>query len=151
MKKNVKYQKVIKIIESTLISEPPLSIQGKMSLMASILHSEFDHWTFCGFYVMVEPDLLEIGPYQGHVLACSHIKLGKGVCGKAAREKRTIIIDDVLTFPDYISCDSLTRSEIVVPVYYKDNFVAVLDIDSPYLSDFDEVDQSFLEIAVGRM
>ena len=151
MRKNEKYKKVIKILESTLISQPPLSLQGKMSLMASILHSEFDHWTFCGFYVIVKPDLLEIGPYQGHVLACSHINFGRGVCGIAAKEKRTIIVDDVKSFPDYISCDPFTRSEIVIPVYYKKQFVAVLDIDSPTHSDFDEIDQAFLETAVSIM
>ena len=151
MRKNEKYKKVIKILESTLISQPPLSLQGKMSLMASILHSKFDHWTFCGFYVIVKPDLLEIGPYQGHVLACSHIKFGRGVCGIAAKEKRTIIVDDVKSFPDYISCDPFTRSEIVIPVYYKKQFVAVLDIDSPTHSDFDEIDQAFLETAVSNM
>ena len=63
MNKDKKYNKVIEILESTLISAPPLSLQAKMSLMAAILHSEFNHWLFCGFYVVVKADLLEIGPY----------------------------------------------------------------------------------------
>ena len=122
-----------------------------MSLMAAILHSEFKHWLFCGFYVKTKPALLEIGPYQGHVLACSHIKFGKGVCGNVAKEERTIIVDNVLEFPGYISCDPKTRSEIVVPVFHNGQLIAVLDIDSPNLSDFDETDGAFLEKAVSIM
>ena len=145
MKKGVKYQKVIKIIESTLISEPPLSFQGKMSLMASILHSEFDHWTFCGFYVMVEPDLLEIGPYQGKIIPCTHINFGMGVCGTVAVNKETLIVKDVLKYPNYISCDSETVSEIVVPIFQNKKLVAVLDIDSKKIDDFNEIDKLYLE------
>ena len=151
MNKENKYNKVIKILESTLTSTPPLFAQAKMSLMAAILHSEFKHWLFCGFYVKTKPDLLEIGPYQGHVLACSHIKFGKGVCGNVAKEEKTIIVDNVLEFPGYISCDPKTRSEIVVPVFHNGQLIAVLDIDSPNLSDFDETDGAFLEKAVSIM
>ena len=68
-----------------------------------------------------KPDLLEIGPYQGHVIACSHIKFGKGVCGNVAKKEKTIIVDNVLEFPSYISCDPKTRSEIVVPVFIMGN------------------------------
>ena len=151
MNRDKKYNKAIEILESTLISAPPLSLQAKMSLMAAILHSEFSHWSFCGFYVMVKADLLEIGPYQGHILACSHIKVGKGVCGNVAKKKKTIIVDNVLEFPDYISCDPYTRSEIVLPVFHSGQFIGVLDIDSPNLSEFNATDKTFLEKAIALM
>ena len=87
MNKQKKYNRVINILKTTFTTELGLSLQAKMSLMSAVLHSEFDHWVFCGFYVMVTPNLLEIGPYQGHILACTHIPIGRGVCGTAAKKK----------------------------------------------------------------
>lgn len=119
---------------------------GKMASISSILHRWFPEWLFVGFYRTIQLDLLEIGPYQGDILACGRIPFGKGVCGTAAMEKKTVIVPDVMKFPGYIACDSLTRSEIVVPVIREGRVTAVLDIDSEILSAFSEIDQKALEV-----
>ena len=99
-------------------------------------------WT--GFYRVVDQELL-LGPFQGPV-ACMHIPYGKGVCGSAWKQRETIVVPDVEQFPGHIACSSLSRSEIVVPVFSKDGEVqAVLDIDSKELSTFDDTDRQYLE------
>ena len=90
-------------------------------------------------------NLLEIGPYQGNLIACGHITFDRGVCGAAATNKKSIIVDDVSSFPDYIACDDQTISEIVVPVIKNDKLIAILDIDGDTEGQFDNEDQSFLE------
>ena len=85
-----------------------------------------------------------LGPFQGP-LACVHIGYGKGVCGTAWKERRTVVVPDVEQFPGHISCSSESRSEIVVPVFHGDEVIAVLDIDSRDLNTFDEVDARWLE------
>ena len=145
MNKQKRYDRVLHILKTTFATELGLSLQAKMSLISAVLHSEFDHWVFCGFYVMVTPELLEIGPYQGHILACTHIPIGRGVCGISAKEKKTIIVDDVENFPNYISCDSDTKSEIVIPILLDQEVVSILDIDSPFLSDFNQTDKVSLK------
>jgi L-methionine (R)-S-oxide reductase len=92
-----------------------------------------------------EKNELVLGPFQGPV-ACTRISLGKGVCGTAWKEKRTIIVDDVDQFPGHIACSSESKSEIVVPAFDKNgNVVMVLDVDSDQLSAFDEIDKIYLE------
>lgn len=91
-----------------------------------------------GFYLLYGEELL-LGPFQGKP-ACIHIPVGQGVCGTAVAEKKPIMVKDVHTFPGHIACDSASRSEIVLPIWHKDKIVGVLDIDSPYLSRFDETD-----------
>jgi L-methionine (R)-S-oxide reductase len=121
-----------------------------MSTIASVVHHAFGHlWT--GFYRVVEPErLLRVGPYQGSV-GCLEIAFGRGVCGTAARERKTVIVPDVQTFPGHIVCDALARSEIVVPVARASGeLVAVLDLDSAMLDTFDEVDARSLEALVHR-
>ena len=145
MNKKNKYDKVSRKIETAFSSDLALSFESKMSLISAVLHMEFGHWIFCGFYVMRGPSILEIGPYQGNILACTHIPIGLGVCGTSAKEKKTIVVDDVRTYTNYISCDSDTISEIVVPIIHNKEVKAVLDIDSPLLSDFDEIDKISLE------
>jgi len=113
--------------------------------MAAILKMEFSEWIFCGFYRVIKPNLLEIGPYQGNILACSHIAFDRGVCGASASKKKTIIVDDVSTFPGYISCDEKTVSEIVVPLIKNDDLIAVLDVDGNRVGQFNRIDQLFLE------
>jgi GAF domain-containing protein len=99
-------------------------------------------WT--GFYRVKNGELV-LGPFQGPV-ACMHIGYGKGVCGTAWKEQQTIIVPDVEQFPGHIACSSLSRSEIVVPVFDIDgSVVAVLDIDSKDLSTFDNTDRQYLE------
>jgi L-methionine (R)-S-oxide reductase len=115
-----------------------------MATLSAIVHHAFGHlWT--GFYRVVEPALLRVGPYQG-TLGCLDIQFGKGVCGTAAAERRTIIVQDVSSFPGHITCDPRSRSEIVVPVFDATKaLIAVLDIDSSRLAAFDEEDRTGLE------
>jgi L-methionine (R)-S-oxide reductase len=111
-----------------------------MATIAALVHHAFGHlWT--GFYRVVEEGrLLRVGPYQGS-LGCIDITFGRGVCGSAAAEMRTIIVADVQKFPGHITCDARSRSEIVVPVKgQKGELIAVLDVDSDSLSAFDEND-----------
>jgi L-methionine (R)-S-oxide reductase len=116
-----------------------------MATIAALLHHAFGHlWT--GFYRVVVPgQLLRIGPYQGS-LGCLDIAFGRGVCGTAAAEMKTVIVQDVEKFPGHITCDARSRSEIVVPVLdYQGDLIAVLDIDSDRLNAFDAEDQQGLE------
>jgi L-methionine (R)-S-oxide reductase len=116
-----------------------------MATVSALLHGAFAFlWT--GFYRVVRTgELLRIGPYQGS-LGCLEIAFGRGVCGIAAAERRTIIVDDVSLFPDHITCDPRSRSEIVVPVFGRSNeLIAVLDIDSLEVGAFADEDQAGLE------
>jgi L-methionine (R)-S-oxide reductase len=116
-----------------------------MATISCLVHHAFGHlWT--GFYRVVEPErLLRVGPYQG-TLGCLEIAFGKGVCGTAAAERRTVVVPDVEQFPGHIACDSRARSEIVVPVFGPDGSLhAVLDVDSEQLSAFDQEDAVGLE------
>jgi L-methionine (R)-S-oxide reductase len=96
---------------------------------------------------LVKGDELVLGPFQGPV-ACTRIALGKGVCGAAWKQEETLIVSDVDAFPGHIACSSLSKSEIVVPVFFEGKVVAVLDADSEELSQFDETDARFLEEVV---
>lgn len=145
MKKIDRYEKVLTEFDSIIFGKLELSAQAKMSLLSALLYMEFSHWTFCGFYRIKNPDLLEIGPYQGNLLPCTHINIGRGVCGTSLKEKKTIIVNDVREYDNYISCDSETLSEIVIPIFRGDDIIAVLDIDSPIIKDFDQIDKTYLE------
>ena len=102
-------------------------------------------WWWTGFY-LVNGDTLQLGPFQGPV-ACYSIKRGRGVCGTAWEQGRTIVVPDVEEFPGHIACSSLSRSEIVVPLHDGDgNITGVLDIDSKDVAAFDDVDAHWLEI-----
>lgn len=115
---------------------------ANMANIAAMIHATIEPlWT--GFY-RVMGDELVLGPYQGP-LACSRIKHGKGVCGTAWARGETIVVDDVERFPGHIACSSLSRSEIVVPVWREGRVVAVLDIDSRELAAFDAIDKLWLE------
>ncbi len=116
-----------------------------MATMSALIHHAFGHlWT--GFYRVVAPGtLLRVGPYQG-TLGCLEILIGRGVCGTAAAERRSVIVDDVTTFPGHITCDARSRSEIVVPVLGRTGaLVGVLDIDSDQVATFDDEDRQGLE------
>jgi len=120
-----------------------------MATISALVHHAFGHlWT--GFYRVVEPGrLLRVGPYQG-TLGCLEIQIGRGVCGTAAAERRTVVVDDVHAFPGHIACDARSASEIVVPVFGADGaLLAVLDVDSEQLAAFDERDRAGLERLVG--
>ena len=114
-----------------------------MANVCAVIHEAMGFW-WTGFYRVKEGELV-LGPFQGPV-ACMHIGFGKGVCGMAWKEQRTVIVPDVEQFPGHIACSSLSRSEIVVPVFSKNGeIVAVLDIDSKELATFDDIDQQYLE------
>ena len=115
---------------------------AKMANVCALLHQEFGFW-WTGFYRVIGGELL-LGPFQGP-LACVHIGYGKGVCGTAWKERRTMVVPDVEQFPGHIACSSESRSEIVVPMVKDGKVVAVLDIDSKDLATFDEVDARYLE------
>ena len=126
-------------------------LAGERNLVAaaantsSLLYWSLPDLNWAGFYLLDEPsgDLL-VGPFQGKP-ACVRIPLGKGVCGTAAAERRTVIVADVHAFPGHIACDSASNSEIVLPVLFGDRLVGVLDLDSPKRGRFDDVDARGLE------
>jgi len=116
-----------------------------MATMSALIHHAFGYlWT--GFYRVVEPDsLLRVGPYQG-TLGCLEIQVGRGVCGTAAAERRSVVVRDVQAFSGHITCDARSRSEIVVPVIGRAGaLIAVLDIDSDQVATFDDEDRRGLE------
>lgn len=130
-------------------------IEGEHNLITNLanitaaLKYSMDNFLWVGFYLLDKTDdsnpaELVLGPFQGRV-ACTRIPFGKGVCGAAAKSKETVTVDDVDKFPGHIVCDSLSRSEIVVPVIKEKAVVAVLDIDSDILSNFDSIDKEYLE------
>lgn len=145
MTKEKKYEALLAQVES--LCEGEKDAIAKMANVAALLHQEFGFW-WTGFYRVVGGELI-LGPFQGP-LACMHIGYGRGVCGTAWKERRTVVVPDVEEFPGHIACSSESRSEIVVPVYDdKKEITAVLDIDSRELGTFDEVDARWLERAAG--
>jgi len=122
-------------------------VAGMATISALLHHSLGFLWT--GFYRVVSPGILQVGPYQGS-LGCIEIKFGKGVCGTAALHRKTVIVRDVGEFPGHISCDARARSEIVVPVTDgSDELLAVLDVDSEMIGAFSDEDKTGLEEIVG--
>jgi len=115
---------------------------SNLANIAAALKEQFG-WFWVGFY-MVKSGELVVGPFQGPV-ACTRIRKGKGVCGTSWQEARTLIVPDVETFPGHIACSSLSRSEIVVPIFHEGEVIGVLDVDSAELNAFDEEDQRWLE------
>lgn len=117
---------------------------AKMATIACELFHAFDDWHWVGFYRVVAPELLKIGPYQGGH-GCLVIPFSRGVCGYCATIRQTVIVPDVEAFPGHIACSSSTRSEIVVPVFSKGELVAVFDVNSDLPDAFGEADKVFLE------
>lgn len=139
--KEANYIKIEAVLFS-LISKRDALVSSLANFVA-VLKSQFDFF-WVGFY-LVDDNKLILGPFQGP-LACTEIKFGKGVCGTAWSERKTIIVGDVHQFPGHIACSSETNSEIVLPVINAEGkVVAVLDIDSITFNDFDAVDQKYLE------
>ena len=135
-----KYRILLKQVESLIEKESDLI--ANLSNISAAIRETFP-FLWCGFY-LVRGDILVLGPFQGHV-ACCRIGFGKGVCGTAWQEQRTLVVKNVDDFPGYIACSSLAKSEIVVPIFAGYDVVAVLDIDSENESDFDEIDKIYLE------
>lgn len=116
-----------------------------MATVASVVHHKLPYASWTGFYCVREPELLRVGPYQGPV-ACLEIPFDRGVCGAAARQRKSQLVPDVNAFPGHIACDSAARSELVVPVNdAQGRLVAVLDVDSHQPAAFDEDDREGLE------
>lgn len=114
--------------------------------MAALFFESLPELNWFGFYFLRGTELV-LGPFQGKV-ACVRIALGKGVCGTAARERKTIVVPDVHAFPGHIACDVASRSEIVVPLIVRERLLGVLDLDSPRENRFDADDAAGLEAAV---
>ncbi len=132
----------------SLLPQLKALISGEDDLVANLANissalKEIFGFFWVGFYLVKEGQLI-LGPFQGTV-ACTRIKHGKGVCGTAWKEKRTIIVPNVDAFPGHIACSSASKSEIVVPIILEKEVIAVLDIDSDLLNDFESTDQYYLE------
>ncbi len=145
LQKAEKYALVFKQLQA--LSEGETDTIALMANTAALLHETFRFW-WTGYYRVVSDELL-LGPFQGPV-ACMHIPFGRGVCGSAWKENRTLVVPDVEQFPGHIACSAASRSEIVVPVRRNGSIVAVLDIDSQYLSTFDYCDRHWLERIVAQ-
>ena len=138
--KNEKYELLYKQIAS--LTEAESDPIANMANVSSMLHQTFGFW-WTGFYRVVGNELV-LGPFQGP-MACTRIAKGKGVCGTAWSEERTQLVEDVDKCPGHIACSSLSRSEIVVPVWHNNEVIGVLDIDSEHLASFDTTDKEWLE------
>lgn len=139
--KEEKYSLLYKQIASLIEGESDTI--ANMANIAAMIQETFHFW-WTGFYRVLDGQLI-LGPFQGP-LACSRIAYGRGVCGTSWKERRTQLVPDVDKFPGHIACSSLSRSEIVVPLFDEDGTVtAVLDIDSEHIATFDECDKEWLE------
>jgi L-methionine (R)-S-oxide reductase len=133
---------------ASLLPQVRAIIEGEQDAVANLaniaaaLKEQFG-WLWIGFYMVKEGELV-VGPFQGPV-ACTRIRKGKGVCGTSWQEARTLIVPDVEAFPGHIACSSLSKSEIVVPIFRDGVVVGVLDVDSVALNEFNEEDQRWLE------
>jgi GAF domain-containing protein len=137
--KEEKYLALIPQVKGLLDGEPDYI--ANLANVAAALKEQFG-WLWVGFY-LVKGDELVLGPFQGPV-ACTRIRKGRGVCGSSWATAETLIVPDVEKFPGHIACSSLSRSEIVVPLFQNGNVSAVLDVDSTELNFFDETDKIYL-------
>lgn len=138
--KQEQYESLLPQIEALVTHEKDLI--ANLANVTAALKQQFG-WLWIGFYLVKENELV-LGPFQGPI-ACTRIQKGKGVCGTSWAKEETIIVPDVDQFPGHIACSSLSRSEIVVPVFKHNEVVAILDADSETVDQFDETDKVFLE------
>ena len=138
--KEQKYNLLLRQIQS--LAEGETDDIALMANMAAAIHDTFHFW-WTGFYRVMGNELV-LGPFQGP-LACTRIAYGRGVCGTAWQEQRTLVVPDVHQFKGHIACSSASNSEIVVPVFRNGKIIAVLDIDSEHYNTFDETDRIWLE------
>ena len=138
--KTEQYETLIPQIKALLEGEPDLV--ANLANTVAALKEQFG-WLWVGFY-LVKNDELVLAPFQGPV-ACTRIRKGRGVCGASWAQAKTLIVPDVEKFPGHIACNSLLKSEIVLPVIRNKEVVAVLDVDSEAYNEFDETDQRYLE------
>jgi GAF domain-containing protein len=148
--KEDQYQSLLPQIKGLLEGEPDLI--ANLANIAGALKEQFG-WLWVGFYLVKPPSSktssvkeneLVLAPYQGPV-ACTRIRKGRGVCGTSWEKAQTLIVPDVEKFPGHITCSSLSRSEIVIPLIHNNEVVGVLDVDSEQLNHFNETDQFYLE------
>ena len=139
--KELLYQTINEQLSYLLEGEP--NVLANLSNASALLKTSFPNTIFAGFYLFDGNELI-LGPFQGGV-SCVRIALGKGVCGESAASRQTVIVGDVKTYPNYISCDSSARSEIVVPMVKEGRLLGVLDLDSSLVDDYDDLDQKYLE------
>jgi len=138
--KEQQYQSLLPQIAALVTGEN--DVIANLANIAAALKEQFN-WLWVGFYLVKEDELV-LGPFQGPV-ACTRIRKGKGVCGKAWEDAVSIIVDDVEEFPGHIACSSASKSEIVLPVFKNGRVAGVLDVDSAELAQFDETDKKYLE------
>ena len=138
------YKMLCKLLEG-LTQDVPHKI-ANLANASALLWQELPNLNWAGFYLL-EGDTLILGPFQGKP-ACIEILVGKGVCGTAVKENRTLVVPDVHQFPGHIACDCASNSEIVVPIYKNGEIIGVLDIDSPLFDRFSEEDRVGLEAFV---
>lgn len=134
------YKQLIPQIKGLLEGEPDLI--ANLANVSAALKEQFG-WFWVGFYLVKENELV-LGPFQGPV-ACTRIRKGRGVCGSSWEKAITLIVPDVEKFPGHIACSSLSKSEIVLPIFKDGSVFGVLDIDSDTLDQFDQIDQQYLE------
>ena len=135
------YQTVNEQLSFLIEGEP--NVLANLSNASALLKTNFPNTVFAGFYLFDGNELI-LGPFQGGV-SCVRITLGRGVCGESAASRQTVIVGDVKTYPNYISCDSKALSEIVVPMVKDGQLLGVLDLDSSLVDDYDDLDQKYLE------
>ena len=142
MEKKEKYEQMLPQLKA--LTEGVNNNTGALANAAALIHETMGFfWT--GFY-LVKDNTLHLGPFQGPV-ACYTIPYGKGVCGTSWKEGKTLVVKDVEEFPGHIACSSLSRSEIVVPIFKASKIIGVLDIDSKEFATFDNTDKDYLEKA----
>lgn len=144
--KEEQYQSLLPQVKGLLEGETDLV--ANLANISAALKEQFG-WLWVGFYLVKENELV-LGPFQGPV-ACTRIKKGRGVCGAAWQQAQTLIVPDVEKFPGHIACSSLSRSEIVIPLFKNNEVVGVLDVDSTDLDTFDTTDQQYLEEIVALL
>ncbi len=143
MEKKEKYEQMLPQLKA--LTEGVNNNTGALANAAALIHETMGFfWT--GFY-LVKDNILHLGPFQGPV-ACYTIPYGKGVCGTSWKEGKTLVVKDVEEFPGHIACSSLSRSEIVVPIFKASKIIGVLDIDSKEIATFDNTDKDYLEKAM---
>jgi len=138
--KEEQYRALLPQIKGLVSGEPDLV--ANLANIAAALKEQFDFF-WVGFY-LVKDDELVLGPFQGPV-ACTRISKGRGVCGASWAQANTIIVPDVEKFPGHIACSSISKSEIVVPLFKNNEVWGVLDVDSDQYNSFDETDAQFLQ------
>lgn len=148
MDKQSRYRELLSQIEVFANTDDnPISVLSNCAAVMKVVFQKEYFWV--GFYI-VDGDELILGPFQG-TPACTRIKFGRGVCGTAWKECRSLVVEDVEEFPGHIACSSLSKSEIVVPLFSDGVVIGEIDIDSTELATFDDVDREYLEKAAEKI